>query len=187
MSEKVEKMDQCFCNRLYRSCAPVKITEFAFSGSLCRICEFKTVDGLRYCLKIFSLSNYKHLHFPHFEYKWIIGKLHALQSTQTIFPTAYNSDGVLTIKQQQQPFINDFKIKFGTHCLTIGPVTAFGLVKTAPFTDFSNIGANFTCDPKWDICACKRCSVFKRLIEYESSALKEFQHRRPENVILFRR
>lgn len=179
-------MGSCFCNRFYNIDKPITRTEHAFSGSLCRTSEFKTSDGLRYCLIIFSLSNYKHLHFQHFDYKWLINKLYALQSMQSIQPTtyAYNSDVII----KQRPFIDDIKIKFGTHSLTIGPVTAFGLVKTAPFADVDVFSVNrnyFTCDPEWDICTCKRCPIFKRLIEFEQTALTEFPHRRLENVILF--
>lgn len=165
---------------------PSSISEYAFSGSLCRIHQFKTADGMRYCLTVFSLSDYKHLHFPHEEYKWIICKLYALLSTPAILPSAKYSESVLTIKQL--PFVDNFKIIFGTHCLTIGPVTAFGLVNSTPFADidvFSVGKKHFTCDPKWDICTCKTCPVFKRLIDFEATALMRFLQRRPENVILF--
>lgn len=164
---------------------PTAIREYAFSGSLCRIREFETLDGLRYCLTVFSLSDYKYLHLPHDDYKLLISKLYALLSTQAIYPTASNSD-VLNIKQI--PFDGDFKIEIGRHMrLTIGSVTAFGLVKSTPFTDFdvfSNNKNRFTCDSKWDICICKECPVFTRLVEYEESAQKLFSVRRPVNVIL---
>lgn len=183
---------RCFCYRLYHKRKPCSTTVHAFSGSLCRVQSFKTVDGLRFCLVIFSLSDYKHLHFPHEEYKWLISNLYALQSVQTILPTVNNTheqklnDGVLSVKHQ--PFINDFKIKFGDHSLTVGPVTAFGLVKTTPFADVDVFHVNqFTCacDPKWDICTCGKCPAFKYLVEYEATAVKEILQCRPENVFLF--
>lgn len=77
---------------------------------------------------------------------------------------------------------------FGKHNLTIGPVTAFGLVKTAPFTfaDVFSINRNqFTCDPKWGICICKMCSAFSRMINFEKSAREIFPQRKPESVIFF--
>lgn len=165
---------------------PTSFSEFAFSGSLCRIREFETVDGLRYCLSIFSLNDYKHLHFPHSEYKWFISKLNALISTQSKLPLTsesgvQNSD-VSTLNISQLPFDGDFKIKFGKYCLTIGPVTSFGLVKTSPFADvnvFSENKIHFACDSKWDICTCKSCPVFNRLIEYESTALLKISHHKP--------
>lgn len=168
---------------------PSTITEYAFSGSLCRIHKFETVDGLRYCLTIFSLSDYKHLHFPHEEYKYLINKLYALQYTQAIFPSEGNqnlNDSVLSVTHI--PFDENFKIKFGKHTLTIGSVTAFGLVKSSPFTDVDVFHINknqLTCDTKWDICTCRTCSVFKRLIDYEATALTRFLDRKPENIILF--
>lgn len=81
-------MISCFCNRLYNVSRPSTITEYAFSGSLCRIREYETADGLRYCLTIFSLSDYKHLHFQHDEYKYLNSKLYALLLTQAIIPSA---------------------------------------------------------------------------------------------------
>lgn len=162
---------------------PSIITEYAFSGSLCRIHEFKTLYGTRCCLTIFSLSDYKHLHFPHDEYKCLIRKLYMLLSTQAILPSASNSNVQFTIKQL--PDDEDFKIKFGIHSLTIAPVTAFGLVKTTPFYPVNK--KLITCDFKWDICTCKKCPVFKRLIDYEIAAAVRFSYRRPENVILFQK
>lgn len=166
---------------------PTAISEYAFSGSLCRISEFETLNGLRYCLTIFSLGDYKHLHFPHDEYKCIISKLQALQSPQAMLQTAINSDENAP-SIMQRPFDCDFKIKFGIHSLNIGPVTAFGLVKTAPFTDVDGFSVDmnqFSCDSKWDICTCKTCPVFKLLIDCEAAAVKETPQRRPENLILF--
>lgn len=177
-------MNQCFCNRLYRMCAPTTTAEYAFSGSLCCIREFQTVDGSHYCLTVFSLSDYKYLHFPHDEYKWLICKLYALISTSTMKSDASNSD-VLTIKQV--PFDSDFKIKFGNDSLTIVPVTAFGLVKTIPFADvdvFSVCKDQITCDDKWDICTCQTCPVFRRMCDFEASAREKFVHRKPVNVLL---
>lgn len=165
--------------------APTEIKEYAFSGSLCRISKFETLDGERYCLRIFSLSDYKHLHFPHDVYKWIINKLYAFQCMYAIMPTVYSSD-VLPI--QLTPFDEDFKIQIGFQSIKIGPVTAIGLVKTTPFTDVDVFSVNekqFTCDSKWDICTCRTCPAFKRLIEYEATALERFSQRKPENVILF--
>lgn len=171
-------------------CIPTRISEYAFSGSLCRIREFETLDGLRYCINIFSLSDYKHLHFPHYEYKYLVSKLYACQSTQAIFQSAYKSYeqklNVSVLKILHSPFNSDFKIKFGENSLTVGPVTAFGIVKTAPFRDVDIFSVNmnqFTCDSKWDICACKTCPVFRRLIEYEATAVMRWL-RRAENMIL---
>lgn len=165
------------------------ISEYAFSGSLCRIREFETEDGARYCLTIFSLSDYKHLHFPHDDYKLLIIKLNVLLSPHAVVPIV--SDSGMSILNEcklsirQFPFDTDFKIKFGIHRLSIGPVTAFGLVKTSPFTDVDGFSVNknhFTCDFLSDICICKSCPVFIRLIEYEANA---FLQRRPDNVIFF--
>lgn len=179
-------MKQCFCNRLYRVSIPNAINEYAFSGSLCRVREFETFDGVRYCLTVFSLSDYKHLHFPHDEYKWLIDKLYALITTQTKFPTASKSDiQKLRLNIEQFPFDDSFKIKLGKNCLIITLVTAFGLVNTSSLTgvdDFSVIENRFTCDSKWDICTCKTCPVFKRLIDYEATAMRVFSYR-PETVI----
>lgn len=188
-------MSSCFCNRLYRtSIPPTAITEYAYSDSLCRIREFETDDGLRYCLTVFNRNDYKHLHFPHEEYKYIVNKLNTFLSTKTIFPyekyteemQLNDSCGVMNIKQL--PFDGDIKIKFANHRMTIGPVTAFGLVKTTPFVDvniFSEIKKQFTCDSYADICTCKTCPLFNRMIDIERSALLTFSHRTPETVILF--
>lgn len=169
---------------------PNVMKEYAFSGSLCRICEFQTVDGLRYCLTVFSLSDYKQLHFPHDEYKLLISKLHACLSTKAIFPTnTSNSDAQKLDKMSIKllPFDGDFKIEFGRHILFVEPVTAIGLVKNTPFADFDAFSADktrFTCDSNWDICTCKTCPVFSRLIDFEAKAQQLFAHRKPENVIL---
>lgn len=179
------KMEVCFCNRLHNIDKPTSIAAYAFSGSLCYVRQFETLDGSRYCLTIFSLSDYKHLHFPHDEYKLVVSKLYALQCTQTIFPAlAANSD--VTVKQERA-FIDDFKISFGEHSLKVGPVTGYGLVKTAPFRIadvFSLDESPFTCNPQWDICICKRCPVFKRLFEFETTVIAKFHRRKSENVIL---
>lgn len=155
---------------------PTTITEYAFSGSLCRIHEFETQDGSRYCLTIFSLSDYKHLHFPHEEYEWLISKLHGHLSTQA--DAQKLNDIVLSIKLLL-PFDDDFKVKFVRQSLTVGPVTAFGLVKTSPSVKKNQ---QFTCESKLDICTCRTCPVFSRLIEFEARAQRLF-HRKPENVI----
>lgn len=161
---------------------PTTTSEYAFSGSLCRIHEFKTAEGLhRYCLTVFTLSDYKHLHFPHDEYEKLINKLSAHLSTQAIFPTATASNSV-ACSIEQLPFDGDLKIHFGQHRLTIGPVTAFGLVKFSPFTN--TVKRKFACESKWDICTCRKCSVFSRLIDFEASAQRLFDHRKLENVIL---
>lgn len=163
---------------------PTGTKEYAFGGSLCCIREFETADGLRFCLTIFSLSDYRHLHFPHDEYKCLIDKLQARLYTETVFHREVNSDE-LSIKQRS--FDGDLKVKFGTQSLTIGSLTAFGLAKTTPFSVvFSDNKNQFACDSKWDICACKACPVFLRLSDYEAAALMRF-HRKPENVILFHR
>lgn len=186
-------MKTCFCNRLYHiSTPPTSITEYAFSGSLCYIREFQTDKGSRYCLSIFSLSNYKHLHFPHEEYKYIVNKLNTFLSIPAIFPTTNISvENLMSIVQlpSDEPFDDNIKIKFGAqHRLTIGPITAIGLVKTSPFTDvnvFSENENRFTCTAAVDICTCKLCPVFKRLTDFETSALMKYPHRKPETVILF--
>lgn len=179
-------MESCFCERLYDS-VPVVETECAFSGSLCRIRQFETVDESRYCLTIFSLSDYKHVHFPHEEYQYLIKKLYVYLSPNAIWPTrcaAVNHEPHVS----QLPFQGDLKIKFGVHRLALGPITTLGLVKSAPFTYADVFSINETrlkCDSKWDICTCGTCPVFNRLIDYESKALKLFAHRKMENVFLF--
>lgn len=189
-------MNSCFCCRLYSVSIPSVTKEYAFSGSLCRICEFETIDGSRYCITIFSLSDYKSLHFSHEEYKIFMHKLCVLLATQAI--TALDTsigpksdDSKLSI--EQLPFNGDFKIKFGFMNMTIGPVTAFGLLKTTPFTfDGNNINncvtaneKHFTCDPKWDICACKSCPVYKRLNDFEAAAKEIIPNSKTENIIFF--
>lgn len=188
-------MKPCFCYRLYRANAPTKISEYAFGGSLCRIQEFETLDGLRYCLTIFSLGDYKHLHFPHEEYKLLCAKLNTLHSTRSIISCASKSNdsaaAAASVSVKQTPFDNIFKIKFGGELLNVGPMTAFGLLKTAPFSDdivdvfSSDDRKSFTCDAKWDICICKTCPVFQRLLEFETTVLTKFAHRKIEDVILF--
>lgn len=167
---------------------PSTTKEYAFSGSLCRIREFETADGLCYCLTTFSLADYKHLHFPHDEYKCLIRKLYALLSTQALLPIASNSDAPKLCIKQRLPLDDGFKIKFGGGCLNIGPVTAFGLVNTSPFESvdvfFSVNKNNFACDPKRDVCICATCPVFKRLIDFEAAAaLKIFSEQNPQNVV----
>lgn len=168
---------------------PTTTTVYAFSGSLCRIHEFETADGLRYCVTIFSLDDYKHLHFPHDEYKCLMSKLYAHLSTQAILPTptTINSDTSKLSVNRQSP--DDFKIKFGSNCLNIGSVTALGLVNTSPFNNvdvYSIMKKNpLACDLKLDICTCTMCPVFKRLVDYEATVLMRFPDRKPENVILF--
>lgn len=181
---------KCICNRLYKVDESSFLSECAFGGSLCYVRQFETSDGLRFCLTIFSLYDYNHLHFPHDEYKLLIGYLYALQSTQTISSSSNNG---LDVQKFKEHFLNikrysmngDFKIKFGVNSLNIGPITAFGLVKTAPFSEvdvfFSNNAQHFTCVPECEICICKKCPVFKRVVEFEA----EFRYCRPENVIFF--
>lgn len=190
---KMLKMQTCQCKKLYKTEA-LEIAEYAFSGSICRIRKFETEDGVRHCLTIFSVSDYKHMHFPHNEYKWLIYKLYARQSPRAIFPTLAadvqkSIDSALAV--EILPFNDDLYIKFGTQRkLTVGPVTAFGLVKTSPFADVDVFSINktpFTCDPKWDICTCKTCPVFQRLINWESSIVERFGRHKLENVILFQR
>lgn len=178
-------MKSCFCNRLYHVDKPAAMWEYAFSGSICRIREFKTADGSRYCLTAFSLTDYKHLHFPHDEYKHLINKLQALLSTQSISQPANNSDGIFALRIKQ--FDRDFKIIFGGKCLTVGSTTAFGLVNTSPFDNarvFSADKKHFPCEPKWGICTCAMCPVFKRLIDFEVAAQLQFVSSCPENVFL---
>lgn len=168
---------------------PSSTAEYAFSGSLCNICSFETEDGIRYCLTIFSLSDYRQLHFPHDEYKHLIDKLNMLLSTHEILPDVQKINycaSVLTIKQITS--VGDFKIKFGDCRINIGPITTFGLVKVSPFVSVNNFAGrenNFTCNAKWDICTCGKCPVFKRLLSYEEAAKEKYPNRRLENVILF--
>lgn len=181
-------MKACICERLYHVNTATTTAEYAFSGSLCCIRSFETVDGIRYCLTIFSISDYKHLHFPHDEYKWLISTLQAQYSTQAICPTTINTDMlklndgvVLSIKDLPFDGIK-IKTRFGKRILSIGPVTSFGLVKSTPFGNVNVFSVNenqFACDSMWDICTCASCPVFKRLIEYEASDLCE----KPENMI----
>lgn len=181
------KLSPCFCNRLHKTDKLSVKAEYAFSGSLCRIREFKTVNDVRYCITIFSLSDCKYLHFPHEEYKLLIKKLYTHLSPQSISSTS-STTFLSSLSVKQLPFNGEFKIKFCEHNLTIGPVTAFGLVKTSPFAfvDIFSINRNrFTCDPKWDICTCKMCPVFSRLIDFEKSAREIFPQRKPESVICF--
>lgn len=174
------KMEICLCNRLHNVDRPTLIFAYAFSGSLCYIRQFETLDGPRFCLIIFSLADCRHLHFPHDEYKFLICKLYALQCTQSILPPAKSNPNVYI---KQRPFIDDFQIKLGDYSFTIGPVSAFGLVKTTPFGDIDVFSINkndFSCNREWDICVCKTCPVFKRLIEFEA----KFANRKLENIIL---
>lgn len=177
-------MIPCFCNRLYRMNIPTTITEYAFSGSLCRIRKFDTIDGSRYCLTIFSLYDYKQLHLPHDEYKYILAKLYALQSTSSIVQNSVCNLNENMPSVKQLPFDEALKIKFGKYSMTIGPVTASGLVMTMPFDDIDVFSItksdNFTCDSKWDICACKMCPAFLRLLDFEAAAAV----RKPQNVLL---
>lgn len=183
------KMKPCLCYRLYNISvsAPTAIIQYVFSGSLCRIRKFETFDGLRHCITIFSLSDYKRLHFPHNEYKHIISKLYTLLSTQTILPSNINtSNSSVQFNIRQPPFDGDFKMKFGGQCFTIGPVTAFGILNTTPFTDFdvSSVNKNhLTCDSKWDICVCETCPVFTRMCDFEASAREIFPHRKTVNIV----
>lgn len=166
--------------------APTFIQEYVFGGSLCRICEFETLDGLRYCITIFSLSDYKHLHFPHDEYKLFISRLYMLLYPQTILPTPSNHNSSANFTIGQTPPVGDFKIKFEKQSFIVGPVTAFGLVNTAPFTDFdvsSAVKMDFACDSKWGICICERCPVFRRMCDFELSAREIFPHRKPVNIV----
>lgn len=138
---------------------------------------------MRYCLTIFNISDSKHLHFPHDEYKLLCRKLYALQSTRTIFPSG--SD-LVRVKEQ----LHGFKIKFGSYTMRIGPVTAIGLVNTTPFTDvdvFSSIKPDFTCIPELDLCVCKSCPVFKRLYDLEAVVLNVPEPPRLKNVLMFKR
>lgn len=153
-------MNRCFCYHLY-NCTPVTAHEYAFGGSLCRVRQFETVDGLRFCLTIFSLSGYKHLHFPYEEYKLLINRLNAHLSTNVIFST-WGNWNALTVKQHSEIEDGELKIKLGGQHFTIGPLTAIGLVNTSPFA----FKKTFTCDNKWDICTCKKCLVFSRQLIY---------------------
>lgn len=172
---------------------PVTISEHAFSGSLCRIREFETIDGQRYCLTVFNLDNYRHLHFPHYEYRCLIQKLNVLLSTQAIHAACYTDDEKLNssaVAIQQLPHNGDFKIKFGIHRLQIGAVSAIGLVKFSPFIfsavdSVSNVENHKMCDSQLDICVCKTCPVFLRLCDFETVALKQYPHRTPMNIIMF--
>lgn len=198
-------MKACFCNCLYRKSKPIKTTEHAFSGSLCRISEYETDDGMRYCLKTFSPTGREHLnfpspeygvyndlHFPHDEYKYIIRRLYALLSMRAISPTQIETDAqkinINLLSVKQLPLSDAFEIKFGKDCLAIGPVSAIGLVNTSPFADidvFSVIKNDFKCDPEWEICICKTCPAFKRLTEIESAVVKRIGCKKLVDVIFF--
>lgn len=167
---------------------PTAVTEYAFSGSLCRIRAFETADGFQYCLTVFSLSDYKHLHFPHEEYKWLISKLSVHFFTETVAckPNVDKLTDALSIKMSL--FYDDFKINFEEHCLTIGKVTAFGLVNSTPFAGddiFSVNKSGIACDYKWDVCTCNACPALIRLLELEADVLMKFPQRKVKNVILF--
>lgn len=170
-------MKHCPCSHLYCISSPIE-TKYAFSGSLCRIREFQTFDGSRYCLTVFSLANYKHLHFPHDEYHKLISELYALLSTRAILPNVQKSKiNALSIK----PILFDtaFKIVFGGNYLIIEQVTAFGLVNTSPFDkiDVFSINENhLTCDPELDICTCQTCPVFKRLVDFQAAAQTDYEN-----------
>lgn len=159
-------MNPCFCFRFYRASTPNTIKEYAFSGSLCRIREFETLDGKRYCITIFSLSDYRHLHFPHEEYESLTCQLRTLLSEQAVTPTQYNET-----------------VKLGDYGLTIGPVSAFGTLKTSPFIDVDENDSAITCDSKWDICTCTMCPIFNQLTAYEARAKEIFGHRKHKNII----
>lgn len=174
-------MKSCFCCRLYGVSIPSVTREYAFSGSLCCIREFEIMDGSRYCLTIFSLADYKTLHFPHDEYKILMRKLSEHLSTQTIAASKKSNDCRLSV--EQLPFNGDYKIKIGIWNMAIGTLTAFGLLKTMPFTNV--IDNSVTCDSKWDICACKSCPVFQRLKDFETAANEYIAYRKPENIIFF--
>lgn len=184
-------MNPCLCYPLYHISKPTKTREYAFSGSLCHLKEFDTLDGSRYCITIFSLSDYKHLHFPHEEYQILMTKLQSLLSTHAIM-TNTKTDSTNWRSNERTPsitllpFFGDFKVKLGIHSLTIGKVTAFGLLKTSPFTndDVTDDEKRFQCDLKWDICACKSCPIFKQLIDFEAAAKKKFPHRKPVTIII---
>lgn len=187
-------MELCLCNRLYNVNVSATISEHAFSGSLCRIREFETVDGKRYCLTVFNLGNYKHLHFPHYEYRCLVQKLNVLLTTQAILHASCYTDEeklnghAMTI--QQLPHNGDFKIKFGIHRLQIGIVSAIGLVNFSPFDasasdTVSSVENHKTCDSQLDICVCKTCPVFLRLCDFEAAVLKRYPHRTSMNIIMF--
>lgn len=175
-------MNVCHCNRLYNMSKPNVINEYAFSGSLCRVREFETADGIRFCLTIFSLSDYKHLHFPHDEYKWLISKLHACISPDHAIFQPLDKTDVLSL--EQITIEGDLKVKFEGYKLFIGSLTARGLLNSSPFSKFYS--EQFRCNMKWDICICKTCPVFIRLSEFEASAQRIFAHRKSNNIIFTR-
>lgn len=151
--------------------APTAMREFAFSGSINRVREYKTeMDGSRYCITVFSLHDYKYLHFPHEEYMELISKLYAATSPQTLAINTIPKKTSLIINQI--PFTENFELRFGCYKLQIGPVTAFGIIRTAPFGDYCIQGNDYssrslTCMPKYDICVCGSCTVLKRLTDFE--------------------
>lgn len=164
---------------------PTAITEYACSGSLFRIQEFITADGLRYCLTIFSLSDYNHLHFSHDEYKLFIRKLIARLSMQARLSAESNAcDHKLNDIDLSITCGADIKIQLDEkYNLIIGSVTAFGLANTIPFADIGFNKKQLTCNFKWDICTCKTCPVFSRLIEYESKCKRLFGYCKPKNIV----
>lgn len=163
-------MKSCICGRLYRKETPNATVEYAFSGSLCCIRQYETIDGFRYCLTTFSVRDYSHLHFPHDEYKYLISKLYALLSTECRLNMGELDGNDVSIEQLP---LHEFKIEFGGQRLDIGPVTAFGLVNTSPFENTNILSPNnkhYLCDVKWDVCTCAMCPIFKRLVDYESDS-----------------
>lgn len=179
-------MRHCFCCRLYNKCiqkASIIENEYAFSGSLCRIRQFETMNGMRYCITIFSLCDYKQVHFTHYEYKYLIQKLYAQLNTRSIHPAANDYENAIDVIYS--PTNNKFKINLGAFNVIISPVTAFGLVMTMPFNDvnvFSDNTGLSTCHSNIDICSCRTCPLFKRLIDFEAAAIDRFGSKTDECI-----
>lgn len=176
-------MKPCFCNRFYNMRKPTAINVYAFGGSLCRVREFKTDDGSRFCLTIFSLSSYNYLHFPHDVYEMLIRRLHMHIYKRAIDIPTTSKSNLLNIKELTAA--GNFEIKFAGYCMSVGVLTAIGLENTSPFSNaaFYTDGKPFSCERKWDICTCQKCPVFIRLLDFEMSARELLAQRKAVNVI----
>lgn len=181
-------MKGCHCPRLYALKKPDLVVEYVFRDTLCRIREFKTDDGLRYCLTLFDLLNCKHVHFQYAEYKSLISELWAQTTMQTIryseeMATRTTTNPILSVVP---PFVitDDFKIKLGKHNLNIAAVTGFGLIKTSPMDErdvYCNESKNIpACDFELEICTCKGCTLYSRLNAAEVIALNRAAERRKQ-------
>lgn len=160
-------MEKCLCNRLYGGIEPFAIKTYAFGKSLCRIREFETLDGSRYCLTLFRLYDYKYLHLPHEEYMHTINKIRKLYTPHAFWHLEIRDDPDITVKQLSN---GQYNIKFGCISMHFGKGTAYWLQCSAPFLDKRPI----TCCVQLDVCACEMCPAFDRLIKYEVATKRIF-------------